>query len=194
MDGTALLESEPAEVADASSARGGVAESEKAGNVQTMLAVRSLDGEPEPLGGKDGREVEKRPVWGRDRDAVALGAVLVGKVAGAVDDDPAAPPDTESGQQHVDEAAGAVDEPPEERSGEMAEDCRLAGREDGGHQVTLAAEATVTNRVDAEMETVKTTGGAAAMDEVEIDAEREDLDAGDDPVLTAGDPCQDPPR
>jgi len=56
------------------------------------------------------------------------------------------------GGEDVDQLAGAVDDAPEQRRAEMAEDCALADGEHGRHPAPSLSQRRVAEGIDAEVE------------------------------------------
>jgi len=158
MGGTALLEREGPEDAGAAPRRRVVAEGNEDGHVETAPAVGGLDREAQALGGQDRGEVEEGSADGCDGDPTPLGAMLGRQLAGPVDDDPGPAAGAAAGNEDVDRRDVAIDQLPQQRRTEVAEDGLRAGGENGGHPAAFAGDARMADRVDAEVDAVQPPG------------------------------------
>ena len=158
MGSSALLERDGPEDADAAPPRRAVAEGNEGRHVEPASAVGGLDREAQALGGQHRGEVEEGSADGRDRDSTPLGAMCGHQLAGPVDDESGPAAGAAAGNEHVDRKDVAIDQLPEQRRAEMAEDGLRAGGENGGHPTTFAGDTRMADGVHAEVDAVQPPG------------------------------------
>lgn len=112
------------------------------------------------------------------------------QIPGAVDDQARTPALAPARDGDFDASVSDLGDTQQRSGVPMTEDAHLAAGENGSHPAASLREPGVADGVDALVDAVQPPSSQATIDERSVNAQRQDLCAGDDTVLTKRDPGQ----